>query len=152
MKVDINKRDELNGLLVSLFEDTEAQWGLMKPQHMIEHLIKTMEFSNGKLQLAQKSTEQEANAAKAFIIYTEAEMSKGLKSSTLGDVPDPFRFSSLDEAKRILNDELDNFNSYFEKNASATFIHPRLGSLNYQEWIILHNKHFTHHFKQFGLL
>jgi len=32
------------------------------------------------------------------------------------------------------------------------FIPPRLGKLNYKEWIIFHNKHFTHHFKQFELI
>jgi hypothetical protein len=152
MKVDINKREELNRLLDNLFEDTEAQWGLMRPQHMIEHLVKTLEFSNGKLQVAQKATEQEAKLAKESFIYTDMEMPKGLKSSLLGDVPAPFRFPGLHDAKWNLNNELDEFNNYFENNSSATFIHPRLGSLNYEEWIILHNKHFTHHFKQFGLL
>lgn len=152
MKVDINKREELNNLLDLICEDTEAKWGLMKPQHMIEHLVKTLEFSNGKMLLALKATEEEAKLAKEKFIYTEVEMPQGLKSSLLGDAPDPFRFESLEEAKRNLNQELDGFHTYFENNPSATFVHPRLGSLNYQEWIIIHNKHFTHHFKQFGLL
>ncbi|MCU7549635.1 DUF1569 domain-containing protein [Chitinophagaceae bacterium LB-8] len=152
MKIDINKRDELNSIIDRLFEDTEAKWGLMKPQHMIEHLATTMEFSNGKMLLAQRTTEQEGKTAKEAFIYTEIEMPQGLKSSLLGNVPPPFKHPSLDDAKRNLNQELDDFHSYFENHPEATFTHPRLGSLNHREWVILHNKHFTHHFKQFGLL
>jgi oxepin-CoA hydrolase/3-oxo-5,6-dehydrosuberyl-CoA semialdehyde dehydrogenase len=152
MKVDINKREELNNLLDLLHENTKAKWGLMKPQHMVEHLVKTLEFSNGKMLLTLKATEVEAKLAKERFIYTDVEMPQGLKSSLLGDVPDPFKYPGLDEAKKILIQELDEFHNHFMNHPSASFIHPRLGSLNYQEWIIIHNKHFTHHFKQFGLL
>jgi hypothetical protein len=152
MKVNIKNRAELSSILDNLSDATEAKWGLMKPQHMIEHLIKTLEFSNGKKQLSLKATEQEAKKAKELFIYTDMEMPRGMKSSLLGDTPDPLRFSSLDDAKRNLIQELDDFEIYFKNNPDATFIQPRLGSLNYQEWIILHNKHFTHHFKQFDLL
>ncbi len=152
MKIDITKREELTTLLNNLTEKTEAKWGLMRPQNMIEHLAKTMQFSNGKKQIAQKTTEQEAKIAKEAFIYTDIEMPKGLKSHLLGDIPDPFEFSNLEKAKKNLNDELDDFKHYFASNPTATFIQPRLGSLNYEEWIILHNKHFTHHFKQFGII
>jgi hypothetical protein len=152
MGIDINKREEIYSLLDNLFEDAEAKWGLMKPQHMIEHLVKTLEFSNGKLQLTLKTSEEQAKVAKDTFIYTDVAMPQGLKSSTMGDVPDPFRFESLNEAKMNLIQELDNFHQYFKHHSDDSFIHPRLGRLNYKEWIILHNKHFTHHFKQFGLL
>jgi hypothetical protein len=152
MKVDINKKEELNSLLDLLCEDTEAKWGLMKSQHMIEHLVKTLEFSNGKMLLTLKATEEEAKMAKQKFIYTDAEMPQGLKSSLLGEVPDSFKYPGLDEAKKNLIHELNEFHNHFMNHPSASFIHPRLGNLNYHEWIILHNKHFTHHFKQFGLL
>ncbi len=124
----------------------------MKPQNMIEHLTKTLQFTNGKKQAALRSTENEAKMAKEAFIYTDIEMAKGLKSALAGDVAEPFEFSSLEEAKNNLNNELDDFETYFAGNPSATFIQPRFGSLNYKEWIIFHNKHFTHHFKQFGLI
>ena len=152
MKIDITKRKQLNILLNNLKEDTPAGWGLMKPQNVVEHLAKTLQCSNGKKQLAQRSSEHEGNLAKQAFIYTDLEMSKGIKSPLAGELPDPFKFSSLDEAKRNLNNELDDFESYFDGNPNATFIQPRLGKLNNREWIIFHNKHFTHHFKQFGLI
>ncbi len=101
---------------------------------------------------AQRTTDEEARAIKQTMIYSDTEIPKGLKSPLAGDGPDPFRFSSLDEAKKDFNKQLDDFENYFKNNPSAAFIQPRMGSLNYSEWIILHNKHLTHHFKQFGLL
>ncbi len=152
MKADITNRKELNIFLNNLTDNTEPKWGLMKPQNMIEHLTKTLQFTNGKKQAALRSTENEAKIAKEEFIYTDIEMARGLKSALAGDVADPFEFSSLEEAKNNLNNELDDFETYFAGNPSATFIQPRFGSLNYKEWIIFHNKHFTHHFKQFGLI
>ncbi|MGZ3837459.1 MAG: DUF1569 domain-containing protein [Flavisolibacter sp.] len=152
MKIDIVNRKELNAVLEGLREDSAPRWGLMKAQNMIEHLAKTLQYSNGKKQIAQRATEQEASEARARFIYTEVEMSRGLKSPLLGEMPDPFEFSSLEEAKMQLNRELDDFEAYFENHPEASFIQPRLGKMNRKEWIIFHNKHFTHHFLQFGLL
>jgi hypothetical protein len=77
----------------------------------------------------------------------------GLKTPLLpAEGPIPFEFSSLAEAKENLNKELDAFETYHANHPDALFVQPRLGKLNYKEWIIFHNKHFTHHFKQFGLV
>lgn len=80
-------------------------------------------------------------------------MSMGLKSPLLPTGgPVAFEFSSLDEAKENLSSELDDFETWNANHPDAVFIQPRLGKLNYKEWIIFHNKHFTHHFKHFGLI
>lgn len=153
MKLDITNRPALNALLDKLTENTQPKWGQMKAQNMVEHLAAILQYTNGKKQLLQRTTEEEGLKAKQAFIYTDAEMSMGLKTPLLpADGPIPFEFSSLDEAKRNLNKELDDFESYHASNPDAMFIQPRLGKLNYREWIIFHNKHFTHHFKQFGLL
>jgi oxepin-CoA hydrolase/3-oxo-5,6-dehydrosuberyl-CoA semialdehyde dehydrogenase len=151
-RIDITNRKELNNTLSRLTELSVSKWGIMQPQNMIEHLIKTLQYSNGKKEIIQKSTEEEAKQAKAAFIYTDVEMPMGLKSSLAGETPDPFEFADLEEAKYQLNQELDHFETFFSNNPGAEFVQPRLGKLNHQEWIILHNKHFTHHFKQFGLL
>ena len=152
MKVDINNRQELNSLLNSLTENTQPKWGSLKPQNMVEHLAKTLQFSNGKREIAQRTTEEEGMKAKQAFIYTDAEMPMGLKSPLLEEGPVLFEFSSIGEAKKNLNKELDDFEAYHASHPNALFIQPRLGELNYKEWIIFHNKHFTHHFKQFGLV
>jgi hypothetical protein len=152
MKVDITNRKELNTLLNYLTDNTQPKWGQMKPQSMIEHLAKTLQFSNGKKEIAQRNSDEEALRAKQNFIYTDVEMPMGLKSLLVGEGPIPFELSSLDEAKENLKKELDDFETYHASHPEALFIQPRLGKLNHKEWIIFHNKHFTHHFKQFGLI
>lgn len=153
MKVDITDRAELNSLLNKLTENTQPKWGQMKPQNMVEHLATVLQYTNGKKEIAQRTTEEEGLKIKHAFIYTDTEMSMGLKSPLLpAEGPAPFEFSSLDEAKQNLNKELDDFETYHAHHPDAFFVQPRLGKLNHKEWIIFHNKHFTHHFKQFGLI
>ena len=153
MKVNITDRKGLNSLLSDLTENTQPQWGSLKAQNMIEHLAKTLQYSNGKKEIAQKGTEEEALKARQAFIYTDVEMSMGLRSPLLpAEGPVPFEFSDLEEAKVNLNKELDDFEAYHKSHPDALFIQPRLGRLNHKEWIVFHNKHFTHHFKQFGLI
>ena len=152
MKVDISNRKELNELLEKATEETNANWGVMKLQNMIEHLAMIMQYTNGKKTIAQRTTDEEAKAARQGLIYSDMEIPQGLKSPLLSEEAEPFHFPSLGEAKKDLNDQLDDFENYFKNNPDATCIQPRLGPLNHKEWIIMHNKHFTHHFKQFGLI
>lgn len=153
MKVDITNRQELNSFLNNLTENSQPKWGQMKPQNMVEHLATVLQHTNGKKEAPQRVTDEEALKAKQYLIYTDAEMSLGLKTPLLpAEGPIPFEFSSLDEAKAHLNKELDDFETYHANYPEALFIQPRLGKLNRKEWIIFHNKHFTHHFKQFGLI
>jgi hypothetical protein len=104
---------------------------------MVEHLAKTLQYSNGKKEIAQRTTEEEGMKAKQAFIYCDVEMSQGLKSPLLpAEGPIPFEFSSLEEAKRNLNKELDDFESYHATHPNALFVQPRLGKLNYKEWCI----------------
>lgn len=151
-QADISNRTELTILLNKLTADSKALWGKMNAQNMIEHLANTVKLTNGKKQAVLKATESEARSAKEQFIYTDIEMSKGLKSSTMGDNPEPLEFENLQDAIKNLNEQLNDFEHYFKNNPDAYFIHPRLGFLNHKEWIVLHDKHFTHHFKQFGLI
>ncbi len=151
-QADISNRTELTILLNKLTANSKALWGKMNAQNMIEHLANTVKLTNGKKQAILKATESEARSAKEQFIYTEIEMPKGLKSSTMGDNPEPLEFENLQDAIKDLNEQLNDFEHYFKNNPDACFIHPRLGFLNHKEWIVLHNKHFTHHFKQFGLI
>ena len=153
MKVNITNRKGLHSLLSNLTENTQPKWGSLKAQNMIEHLAKTLQYSNGKKEIAQRGSDEEALKARQAFIYTDVEMSMGLRSPLLPAAgPVPFEFSDLEEAKMNLNKELDDFETYHKSHPNVLFIQPRLGRLNHKEWIVFHNKHFIHHFKQFGLI
>ena len=58
----------------------------------------------------------------------------------------------METAIENLKTELDYFDTYFKENPEAKTIQPRMGLMNKEEWTVLHNKHFTHHFKQYNLV
>jgi oxepin-CoA hydrolase/3-oxo-5,6-dehydrosuberyl-CoA semialdehyde dehydrogenase len=151
--MNIYDRTALTQLLNQLTENSIAHWGVMKPQNMIEHLAMTLQFSNGKKQATLRVPEDKAKEIKHALIYTDVEIPKGVKSPLIeSDGPEPFLHVSLEEAKQTFFKELDDFQSFHANNPEALFIQPRMGPLTEKEWLVFHGKHFTHHFKQFGLI
>jgi len=45
-----------------------------------------------------------------------------------------------------------DFEEMYSQDQKKTALHPYYGNLNYEQWLLLHSKHFTHHFSQFGLM
>lgn len=149
--IAINDRDNLNNCLAKLESTTIPLWGTLTPISLIEHLITTIEYTNGKKVTVCNLTPEQIEKRKQVVIYSDAELPMGIKTPVSKDDPEAAVFSSLPESIIALNKELDDFERYFE-TAGATAVHPGFGELNYKEWLVFHGKHFTHHFKQFGLL
>lgn len=150
--INIQERNTVFETLKKLQSDTPPLFGKMTPQHMIEHLMLALSFSNGKSPQPLMVDERVAKTIKHYTINTEREMSVGFKAPMLGDDLLPLTYSNLESAIEHLREELNSFDLYFKINPNATPVSPVIGELNYNEWIVFHNKHFTHHFKQFGLL
>ena len=146
--VDITNRQELRNLLQQLKPDTMALWGKMKPQQMVEHLVKQVEYTNGKRIPTCDKSPEEAARRKELVLRSAAEMPRNI---ILGELSEHYEFPDLETAIGQLLIELKAFDRYFEQ-PGATAIHGGFGPLNHEEWLIWHGKHFTHHFKQFGLI
>ena len=141
------------GLLESLKADARPAFGIMTAQHMVEHLIWSLMVSNGGKKSELHFRQEKAEKMKDALIYTDAEMPIGFRAPVLpvGEVI-PLEYPNLEEAKRVFMEELSKFHDYFEKNPEATEMNPSLGLLSHKEWLVFHEKHFIHHFKQFNLL
>ena len=151
--VNILDRDTILKMLNPLKAAALPIFGTMTAQHMVEHLILTVRFSNGKEPQHQHYSREKEAKIKEFVIGTSKEMPIGFKSPVLpAEGLLPLACSSLGSAKDRLRMELKDFDLHFESNPLDKPINPTMGQLNYQEWIIFHNKHFTHHFNQFNLL
>lgn len=149
--IDIGNKEKIKALLCTLSEQAMPRWGTLTPLGMIEHLVETVEYTNGKKQASCELTFEQAQKRKAAMIYSDAEMPMGVKTPLKKDDPVPSVFNNLQEATNALIIELDAFEKHFE-TPGITAVHPGFGSLQYQEWRIFHGKHFTHHLKQFGLI
>ncbi|CAA9237602.1 MAG: hypothetical protein AVDCRST_MAG95-1289 [uncultured Adhaeribacter sp.] len=141
-------------LLQNLTPETPAQWGMMTPQHMVEHLQYVTYISTGQ-------------DGKTIRIVSPAWARPVLKWFVLGYRPFPknikmpgkkipgllpLQHPSLDAAKAQLQQTIADTLRYFLLHPGLRTNHPFAGSFSPLDWQIFHQRHFTHHFVQFGLL
>jgi len=151
--IDISDKANIFDTLSHLYPGEKPRFGTMSPQHMVEHLAFSVRFSNGKEPQKHYYSPEKEQKIKAYILDTDNDFMIGFKAPVLPaeGVPE-LRCANLDEAVSVLKNELVDFDRYFEEHPAALPVNPTMGELNYREWVRFHNRHFTHHFKQFGLL
>lgn len=145
--ININNREQLKRLLLLINDDTKPLWGKMKPQQMVEHLIESVENTNGKKVTTCDRPPEDAHRSKQQGVYTDNEIPKNV---ILGPLPDEYIYSDIKSAIAKLMAELKDFDMHF-KSPGTTSVHSGFGSMDYDEWLIWHGKHFTHHLKQFSV-
>jgi hypothetical protein len=150
--IDIHNRNDIRSKLNQLSADNAPLFGKMSPQHMVEHLSFALKFSNGTFPQTCYYPEKIAERIKASVIDSDKELPVGFKAPMLDNDPPERTCPDLDTAIVMLLTELELFDTYFTHHKDATPTHPTMGALNYSEWVVFHNKHFLHHFKQFGLV
>lgn len=151
--IAISNRALVFDLLKKLQPTDKALFGLMGPQHMVEHLCLVFGFCNGKNPQQLYLPQEKANIIKTEVVSTQKELMVNFKSPVL---PKnhllPLQHAGLTAAIQALAHELDAFEEYFRLHPTAKPLNPVMGEMDYREWTIFHNKHFTHHYKQFNLL
>jgi hypothetical protein len=151
--VDILDRIKLFDILSQLQAGYKPMFGAMTPQHMVEHLAFVVCFSNGKDPQQHHYPTDKEQKIKAFVIGADKEMPIGFNSPVLPtDGLPKLKHQNLIAAIENLKTELNDFDNYFLGHPTVRPVNPTMGELNYYEWVRFHNRHFTHHFKQFNLL
>lgn len=137
-------------LLDRLSPETMPKWGSMSAQRMIEHLSDSIKISSGKLILPLEISEMMIPKMQD-ILASDKEMPKNFEVP-FAQNEDQLRNEELALAIDEFLLEWIDFEECFSENADLRHVHPYYGALNYEQWMKLHSKHFTHHFKQFGLI
>ena len=130
-------------------KDVSPIFGKMNGQQMIEHLSFVLQISNGKVAADDYVSSEKSSKRKPFL-DTDGELQVGFKASMLSEEPNELKFNSVEEAINDLCIQIDNFKTHFETTKAEN--HPFFGELDFKYWQKFHVKHFTHHFKQFGLV
>ena len=124
-------------------------WGAMSAQRMIEHLTDSIQVSSGKIVLEQITPNDKLDRMISFL-ESDKPMAKNIEVSFAGkDVP--LRHEEIELAIDELVEEWIDFEELYASNEGLKIPHPYYGPLNFEQWLRLHSKHFTHHFEQFGL-
>ncbi|MFT6167643.1 MAG: oxepin-CoA hydrolase/3-oxo-5,6-dehydrosuberyl-CoA semialdehyde dehydrogenase [Vicingaceae bacterium] len=148
--VEIN-RNNVEGYLSKLTENAKPSWGIMTPQHMVEHLRHGLESAVNKIKLDVHTPEEhlEKYTDSLYNYYPFPKNSKTpvLKDGVLADL----KCTDLKEAKNQFLEAFDAFELYYKENPDATANNAVFGALDKDLWELMNRKHFNHHFEQFGL-
>ncbi len=138
--------------LAKLAEDTTAKWGILKPQHMIEHIEMQYQIAMEKIHV-RLSTPIDRLEKFIEVVYNHQPMMRGFYNSMLKrDELEPLKYKSLPEAIENLFETREKYETFFKENKGKLTLNPTFGPLSKFEWDLLNRKHIHHHFEQFGLV
>lgn len=146
----VMNKETLNQRLQGLSLKAEAKFGIMTPQHMVEHLILTLKMSAGRIPIPEIVPTEKQLAQKQALLFTDLPFPQGIKAPGLPDTLLDLRFPDLETAKAELIKSWDAYHLLFQENPTKQTPHPRFGLLNFEEWERFHAKHLDHHLSQFG--
>jgi Protein of unknown function (DUF1569) len=155
--MDVQKLNFISKECVSLFKnlsaDTMGKWGKMNAQQTVEHLAAFFNVSAGKIKFDLVTPVEHLPKYKEFLL-SDKEFRENTKAPTnvIGEEALPLHYANMDEALEKLAGSITAFENYFKDEPLELSLHPVFGELNFEEWVLLHHKHVTHHAKQFGLL
>jgi len=137
--------------VAGLGSNDQPRWGAMSAEHMLEHLQWAFACSTGSLDVPCTTPPHLLERAKRFL-RDRRHTPHVFRNPLLEEVPPPFRYADLDEARRALQQEVAAFVRHFREEPDSVHMHPLFGPLNAEEWHRAHFKHGFHHLLQFGLV
>lgn len=143
--------ETINTRLEKLTPESPAQFGIMTPQHMVEHLTLTVKLSYGRVKIPEFVPNEKQLAQKQALLFTDIPFPRGVRAPGLPDNLLDLRYPDLSAAKNELLASLKAYETYFIENPKSETFHPRFGPLNFEEWERFHTKHVEHHLGQFGV-
>lgn len=146
----INLTEKLE-LLNKLNVDQKPLWGKMTPQHMVEHLYKTIQASIKEISLEVLTEERKIPVLKKLFLGSRP-LPKEFMNPAIGPELLPLDFASLNSAIDELKKVIERYDTFFNANPGIKTAHPVFGYLTKEEWDTFHEKHFMHHMSQFGLI
>ena len=149
--IDFTDENLVREYLSKLTSENKPSFGKMNGQQMIEHLSGIIKISNGNW-LVDIFVEEEKSERRKPFLDTDNEISVGFKDTFLSEDPTPPMFETKEEAIDDLIYQINHFIKVFKEDKTRTVVHPFFGELDFEYWKKFQIKHFTHHFKQFGLI
>ena len=130
-----------------------GNWGKMNGQQVVEHVAAFFYVSTEKIKFDLVTPVEHLPKYKEFLL-SDKEFRENTKApgNVIGEEPLPLRYSTMETALEKLAESISGFQSYFKDDADKKIMHPVFGELNFEEWVLLHYKHVTHHLRQFGLM
>jgi oxepin-CoA hydrolase/3-oxo-5,6-dehydrosuberyl-CoA semialdehyde dehydrogenase len=144
---------KIDECLSKLSEDTKSKWGIMTPQHMIEHLEYTYKIAAAEIQDFEISTPEKILDKVKNSLWNYDKFPKNSQFPLLEkDTLDDLKHENLAIAIEKFKEQRKKYIEYFKEHPDAKLSNLVFGELNRYEWYLLERKHLNHHFEQFGLI
>ena len=145
-------RSNVEEILSGLTEKSNAKWGIMSAQHMLEHLEHGFRTAIGAEEVAITTPEDQWEKYQDSL-FNYYQMPKNFKHPMLKEnEAEQLKYADLQQAKEAFLKAWDEFEEFFKENPEEKTNNAVFGKLDKNHWDLLNRKHFHHHFSQFGLV
>lgn len=139
--------------LDKLTEKSKPKWGIMTPQHLMEHLEESYKILSGQIRdfeiaTPEKILEKVHNSLYNYEKFPHNSHFPTMKKGELEDL----KYPDLATAKQRFLEAREEYKTFFKENPDAVLKNVVFGELNRYESYLLERKHLNHHFEQFGLI
>jgi len=142
----VNKVPEL---LKNLKSDTKADFGLMTPQHMVEHLTWITKVTTTRKGVPEDGPIE--NKMQKFFDAGCIFKHRPKEGETAADLP-ALKYGSLEEAIEQVPIAIKRFYDHYEADPDFKCYNPFMGEVGFTDIQKFHFQHYSYHFWQFGLL
>jgi len=142
-------KEDVYTRLSKLTEETKPKFGLMTPQHMVEHLILMTKLSVRVYGEVPKTATEGQMKFKKFI-EEGANFEFRPSNKTVADLP-KLKYGSLQEALDNYPQGINGFYNHYVANPEFISFNKFQGKLGFEDLEFLHYRHFEYHLGQFGL-
>lgn len=153
-EVFVEITDELvQNALNKLTENTKPKWGILTPQHLMEHLEESYRILSGEIQDFEIVTPEKILDKVQASLYNYEKFPRNSQFPTMkkGEL-ETLKHPDLETAKQKMLEAREAYLNFFKENPDARLKNMVFGHLNKYESYLLERKHLNHHFEQFGIL
>lgn len=137
--------------LAGLTPNAVPAFGMMTPQHMVEHLEWAILGTLSDPPSPVLTPEDKLPSLKRFLMSSHP-LQQGFKMPLLPkEELVPLKYADLASAIAGLQATWERSTTFWESNPDFMSQHPIFGPLNFDEWMQFNRKHFEHHLSQFNL-
>jgi oxepin-CoA hydrolase / 3-oxo-5,6-dehydrosuberyl-CoA semialdehyde dehydrogenase len=145
--------EKVEACINKLTQDLKPKWGILTPQHLLEHLEQGYRIMSGEIQDFEIATPEKILEKVHHSLYNYEKFPQGtafptMKKGELEDLIHP----DFETAKTKFFEARAAYQSFFKENPEAVMKNMVFGELNRYESYLLERKHLNHHFEQFGLI
>jgi oxepin-CoA hydrolase/3-oxo-5,6-dehydrosuberyl-CoA semialdehyde dehydrogenase len=139
--------------LNKLTENSKPKWGILSPQHLLEHLEHGYKIMSGEIQDFEISTPEKILDKVHNSLYTYDKFPMGTRFPTMKkDEVENLVHPDFETAKGKLLQARETYKIFFKENPEAKLKNMVFGEMNKYASYLLERKHLNHHFEQFDLM